>query len=253
MTDTPEPIVGPRRRRHRPRRIDTRRLTGSNLFIRGTGFLAATYLRLVRMTGSIVYEPGELLAAYGPHLPIIGTMWHGHHFGMPLIRPPSVPIRVLISRHRDGGVNAAVAESFGMETIRGSGGRDPRQAIEKGAIAGLLKMKSSLEDGWSVVLTADISKGTRRRAGRGIVTLARISGRPIVGFGMATSRRIVFDSWDRMEVGMPFSRMACVGTAPITVPAGADDAQLEDKRLELEQALNAATDRANEIVGRGGR
>jgi len=252
MTDAPQRLV----RRRSPDRASgarRRRLTDSSALIEAAGTLGYAYLSLVRATSTMIFEPANLAEAFRATTPLIATMWHGHHFIMPLIRPREVPVRVLISKHRDGAIDAAIVRRFGMEAVRGSGGRNPRQAILKGAISGLLKLKSSLESGWTVAMTADISKGVSRSAGLGIVTLARLSGRPIVCFGLAASRRIRIDSWDRMELALPFSRLACVAAPVIDVPGDASDAALEDKRREVEHALNAATDRAYEIVGRGRR
>ncbi len=51
-------------------------------------------------------------------------------------------------------------------------------------------------------LTADVPK-IARRCGEGIVTLARMSGRPIVPAAVATSRRMEFGSWDRASIACP--------------------------------------------------
>ena len=58
-------------------------------------------------------------------MPIILAMWHGQHFLMPFLRPKDVPTKVLISRHRDGEINAVAVEALGIETIRGSGSHGP--------------------------------------------------------------------------------------------------------------------------------
>lgn len=218
--------------------------------MRAAGALAHGYFSLVRRTGTMVFEPVNPFDFYRDRLPIVGTMWHGHHFILPFIRPDEEPVRVLISNHRDGAINAIMAEKFGMETVRGSGGRNRKHALEKGAIRALLRLKSSLEKGYTVVLTADVPKGVPRRAGLGVVTLGRISGRPIIGVGLAASRRIVLNNAERSVIALPFSRMAAVLTPVIEVPRDADDSVLEQKRQELEEALNAATDRAYEIVDR---
>jgi lysophospholipid acyltransferase (LPLAT)-like uncharacterized protein len=51
-------------------------------------------------------------------------------------------------------------------------------------------------------------------------------------------------SWDRTQVPKPFSTVALTVGLPIEVPADADGAALEAKRLELEQALLALESRA---------
>jgi len=87
-----------------------------------------------------------------------------------------------------------------------------------------------------------------RVAGRGIVMLARISGRPIYPVAMATSRRIVMRNWDRSVINLPFSRGAIVLGDPIRVPRHADAEALETCRRQVEQGLNAVTERAFAIV-----
>ena len=96
-------------------------------------------------------------------------------------------------------------------------------------------------------MTADVPK-VSRVAGLGIVKIAQLSGRPIYPIAIATSRRIVLDNWDRTAINLPFGRGAGVAGAPIYVPRDADDATLELARRAVEEALNAATSRAYELV-----
>jgi hypothetical protein len=110
-------------------------------------------------------------------------------------------------------------------------------------------MLEALGAGWTMALTADVPK-VSRVAGRGIVMLARESGRPIYPVSLATSRRIVLDNWDRSQINLPFSRGAIVVGEPIRVPAKADPQMVEQARDALEKALNAASERAHTIVDR---
>ncbi|MFO1185228.1 MAG: lysophospholipid acyltransferase family protein [Bauldia sp.] len=210
----------------------------------------AAYLRLVHATSRVIYTPARPEDIVGDQLPVIITMWHGQHFMLPLIRPPNTPVRALISRHRDGEINAIAAHRLGVQTIRGSGGRERQNTLKKGGIRGFLEMKSSLDAGISVCLTADISNGIAKRAGLGVVALAKASGRPILPIAFASNRRIELRSWDRAAVNLPFSRAACVTGNLIFVAPDADAAALEAKRLETEQSLNAATEGAYRLVDR---
>jgi lysophospholipid acyltransferase (LPLAT)-like uncharacterized protein len=100
-----------------------------------------------------------------------------------------------------------------------------------------------------MALTADVPK-VSRVAGLGIIKLASTTGRPIFPVALATSRRIELDNWDRSAINLPFSHGATVVGDPIRVPAEADAPALEQARSALEQALNAATERAYAIVDR---
>jgi lysophospholipid acyltransferase (LPLAT)-like uncharacterized protein len=98
-------------------------------------------------------------------------------------------------------------------------------------------------------MIADISHGTRREAGLGVVMLAKFSGRPIVPLAVATSRRHVIEkSWDKTTINLPFGRRAVVMGEPIHVPSDATPEELETKRAIVTAALDAATAEAYRIV-----
>jgi len=215
---------------------------------RAGGLAAAAYMRLVRATSPLRFEPDNPFDLYSDRAPFILATWHGHQTMAPFLLRPGVRLRALISKSRDGDMSAAFMGTFGVEPIRGSGGRDPKRALEKGAVRSFLQLKKSLEEGVNVGTVADVS-GSPRQAGNGIVSLARASGRPIVAIGLATSRWVEMKTWDRAVIHLPFSRAVCVVAPPIEVPRDADETVMEAKRLEVESRLNAATARAYEIVG----
>ena len=85
------------------------------------GVLGAYYLRLVWKTSRVIVEPAGFYEHIDRELPIIVAMWHGQHFMAPFLKRKQHRVKVLISRHRDGEINAIAAEHLGIETIRGSG------------------------------------------------------------------------------------------------------------------------------------
>ncbi len=214
------------------------------------GRIGAAYMRFVRLTSSFVIEPGNPFALYRDAAPFIMAMWHGQQLMVVYLLERGTRMRALVSKSNDGEVSATYLHSFGMEIVRGSGGRDRRYTVEKGGVRAFIALKKSLDDGITVGSVADVSNTVRRRCGPGIVALARASGRPIVPIGLATSHWIGLNTWDRATIHLPFSRGACAVGAPIYVPRDADDTLLEQKRLEAEQSLNAVTDRAYAMVGK---
>jgi len=211
------------------------------------GVVGAEYLRFVWNTSRTVLEPADAYEQMLPQLPVIIAMWHGQHFLVPFIRR-EYPAKVLISRHRDGEINAIAAERLGVGTIRGSGDAGGRFDV-KGGVGAFQGMLTTLAEGCSVALTADVPK-VARIAGIGIIKLAQLSGRPILPAALTTSRRKVLDNWDRTTINLPFSRLAMVAGETVRVPADADDATLESCRRSLEESLNRATARAYALADR---
>jgi lysophospholipid acyltransferase (LPLAT)-like uncharacterized protein len=228
-----------------------KRLTATPAFQETVGALAASYLRLVWRTSRVTLEPANIYDRV--QMPAIIAMWHGQHFMAPFIRRPERGHRakVLISRHRDGEINARAAMRLGIGTIRGSGAHN-REFHRKGGAAAFAEMLDALNEGWNVALTADIPK-VARVAGLGVIKLAQHSGRPIYPVAIATQRRVELDNWDRSAINLPFGRLAMVAIDGIFVPRDADDAALEAKRQEIESALNRATARAYELADGGAR
>jgi lysophospholipid acyltransferase (LPLAT)-like uncharacterized protein len=204
--------------------------------------------RFVHATNSLTYEPFSNVQLFAQHAPFIATCWHGQMFMLPMLRPADRPVDVLVSRNSEADLIARVLTHLGCGIIRGSGAYDKARMFEKGAIAGFRGMKTSLEQGHTVGVTADFLRNARRKASPGLIMLARASGRPIVPVGFASSFRYVMKSWDSTTISLPFGRSAAIFGAPITVPANADDSLMEAKRQELERALNACSDRAYAIV-----
>jgi len=228
---------------------DFQRRIARSRFVQVTaGVIGAHYLRLVWHTTRFRIEPADIYDRVDRDAPLVLAMWHGQHFLAPFVKRPTDRAKVLISRHRDGELNAIAAERLGIEPIRGSGNHGG-QFQHKGGVAAFVGMVAALKDGYNVALTADVPK-IARVAGLGIVMLARASGRPIYPLAIATRHRVEVDTWDRSAFNLPFGRGAVVVEQAIWVPSDADDAVLETCRQKVEAALNRATERAYAIVDR---
>jgi lysophospholipid acyltransferase (LPLAT)-like uncharacterized protein len=227
-----------------------KRIAASPTAQRIIGTTAAQYLRLVWHTSTAVIEPASIYDTV--QMPAIIAMWHGQHFLMPFLKREKRHHRakVLISRHRDGEINAVAAERLGIGTIRGSGAHNG-EFHRKGGATAFTEMLEALEDDYNVALTADVPK-ISRVAGLGIVKLAQHSGRPIYAVAIASSRRYELKNWDRSAINLPFSHIALVASEAITVPRDADAATLEAARRTVENELNRVTKRAYALADRKG-
>jgi lysophospholipid acyltransferase (LPLAT)-like uncharacterized protein len=164
-------------------------------------------------------------------------------------RPEGEAVAGLVSRSADAEINARVLQLSGNEVVRGSGGRNRRAAGRKGGVQALIALRDALRRGRHVVMIADISKGTPRQAGEGVVRLAKFSGRPIVPLALATSRHyVVKGAWDKMTVNLPFGRRCLRLGDPIYVPSDAGDADLAAFRQKVTHELNRVTEEAYRLV-----
>jgi len=223
-------------------------LLRSKPVLRGAGRTMAGYLNFVRRTNSFVVEPADADETIYARTPMIVAMWHGQHFMVPFIKRPENRAAVMISRHGDGEINAVAVEALGFSTVRGSGAQRPDQISKRGGAKALRAAIAALDDGITLGMTADVPK-VSRVAGRGIVTLAQLSGKPIVPVAVANSRRKDFASWDRSSIGLPFGRCAIVFGELVRVPEDADEATLERARIAVQDGLDAVHERAFALVG----
>lgn len=213
-----------------------------------TSFFAQA-LRFIRLTNPPVTGSAKLAIDYEAHEPGIIALWHGQHLLAPVFYPSKRGLVAMVSRSADAELNAMVVEKFGIEAVRGSGGRASGRHLDKGGARALVALKKALDAGKNVAMIADIPHGTPRDAGMGIILLARLSGRPIFPAAIATSRRKVLErSWDKTTISLPFGRSAFEVAEPIYVPKNADDAEMERKRQQLTETLNAATAKAYALV-----
>lgn len=209
------------------------------------GSLLAAYLSFVKRTNRLILPSPDTYEAFAAEEPAILAMWHGQHFMIPLGRREDQKFTVLISRHGDGELNAIAVRKLGIGLVRGSGAQRADQVRKRGGVKALLDMIATLERGENMALTADVPK-VSRVCGRGIITLAEKSGRPIVAVAVVCSRRIDFKTWDRSSLGLPFGTSALVIGTPIRVAANATPAEAEAAR----QAVEAELDRVHEVAYR---
>lgn len=212
------------------------------------GRAVAGLISLVRCSSRIIYEPADALERLNSDHPLIVAVWHGQFMMASGFRPgPDVKVAAMVARHGDAEVVGTAMERFGVELIRGAGAGGRRK--DRGGLHALRQAVRYLKDGYSIVMTADVPPGPARRAGEGIVTIARLSGRPIVPCAVASSRFHALDTWSRMTINLPGSKLAYVAGDPIWVSAHAGENELEQARQQVERSLNAVTARAYELAG----
>jgi 3-deoxy-D-manno-octulosonic-acid transferase len=211
------------------------------------GPILVNYIKLVLGTSTKIADPPDFVARAKAQHPQIIALWHGQFLLLPGIYPQEIPGRIMIARHDDAEALARVLRHFRLELIRGAGAGERKR--DRGGAEAAHGAVASLREGYSIAMTADVPPGPARRCGVGIVTIASLSGRPIVPFAAASSRYGAVNSWDRMTFNFPFSTVGIVMGDPILVPSNASREQLEKSRQEVEAALNATTAKAYALAG----
>lgn len=166
--------------------------------------------------------------------PVLFATWHCHLLSSLYFSPyyygPASPLVVMASPSRDGEFIGEVARRLGALVCPGS--------RRKGGVQALQEMAAYLRQGHSAGLIADGSRGPARVAQKGVIYLAREAQVPILPLAAACSRKLVFHTWDRFELPLPFSRIALLVGEPLRVEPRGGAPRLESCRRVLEARLN---------------
>jgi len=219
-----------------------KKILNNRYVYRSLCLLAALYVRFVHLTSRWTVIGGEIPERYWQSDQMfILSFWHGRLMMMPYCWKTPKSIHMMVSLHRDGRMVADIFDHFGIRTVAGSSSR--------GGVAALRSMIKLLKSGNHVGLTPDGPRGPRMRAQDGIVTLARLTGLPILPVSYGVSRRKVLGSWDRFIFALPFSRGVFIWGEPIEVSREGGKKTLDEARTLLESRLNALCVEADTLTG----
>ena len=207
--------------------------------------LGSWALRLLGRTLRVRREERAVSALWTARTPVIFVVWHARVLLLPYLYR-GAGVRVLISRSRDGELVAGLVRRFGFEVVRASSSR--------GGARGLRTLARALDDGHSVLVVPDGPRGPSETVKPGVVTLARMTGAPVVPLAFAASREWRARSWDSFRVPKPFARCVVRFGDPVRVsrrePREAPREADESPRKEIEAALREVTWQADEEVRR---
>lgn len=165
----------------------------------------------------------------------IYTFWHNRIFiGTYFFRHRGIV--VMTSQSLDGEYIARFIQRFGYGVSRGSSTR--------GGMKSLVEMIRLMKDGSPAGFTIDGPKGPKYVAKMGACLLAKKSQNPILPFSVEAKKFWQIKSWDNLQIPKPFTHVKVFIDKPIYLSETASDEELENKRLELQSALD-------ELVNRG--
>jgi len=148
-----------------------------------------------------------------------------------LRRRRTAGLAALVSASKDGAFLAAVLERFGVQPVRGSSSRRGPQA--------LLELTTWAERGYDLAITPDGPRGPRYVVQEGAMSLAQVTGLPVVPVSYHLSRKIQLKSWDRFQIPLPFALCEVTAGRFFRVPREISDAERETLRQQLEAELRA--------------
>jgi lysophospholipid acyltransferase (LPLAT)-like uncharacterized protein len=168
--------------------------------------------------------------------PAIYCVWHNRlalsmlaYYGYVRKRSHSSGMAAMVSASKDGGFLAAILECFKVQPVRGSTSRRGPQA--------LLELTTWAERGFDLAITPDGPRGPCYEVQEGVMSLAQITGLPIIPFSYDAAWKLRARSWDRFQIPLPFSRCEMRMGKPVRVPHEATDEQRAVLRQELETTL----------------
>ena len=173
-----------------------------------------------------------------PQKQAIYCLWHNrlaactkayHRFGRP--RKSANGLAALVSASKDGALLSHILKLFKIQAVRGSSSRRGSQA--------LLELTTWAERGYDLAITPDGPRGPCYEIQDGIITLAQLTGLPILPLTFNLSGKISLRSWDRFQIPLPFAQCELLVGQPIFVPRNLDDAMRAKLRGELQALMRA--------------
>jgi len=206
-------------------------------------FAGYWFIRLIGSTLRVCvsYEDGAQRTL--DERPLIASFWHSCMIPATYIWR-GFGIRVMSSNSYDGEYMGRIIHKLGFFAVKGSSSRN--------AVRALLGLRRALEDGWTVAFTLDGPRGPRHKVKPGPVALARSSGVSLTMFHAAVDKAWVLNSWDRLMIPVPFSRVLVRFGKLIPVPHGASEEDVERHTAELQASLDRVCEFAEANVGRVG-
>lgn len=149
---------------------------------------------------------------------------------------------VMVSQSKDGELIARTLKLLGFRSARGSSTRGGKDALNT-----MVDLVNEIH--CSAGLVADGPRGPFGVAKIGIIKIAKDTGLPLVPVMVWAKRKILFKSWDRTLLPLPFTRICFFYGEPLWVSAEATSEQMEHARIELTDRLNEMHQKARAYFG----
>lgn len=185
--------------------------------------------------------------------PAIGCFWHGRLLPMPLIMSDRSKLAAIVSRHTDGEFLANIMNILGVHAIRGSSNRvktENKGSKDRGGTTVVRETIENIQRGNSIVITPDGPKGPRMRVKDNIFRIAHKTGAPIITMAYSATNSIVFNSWDKFMLPLPFGKMVFKISEPFYIPESWTEEEIKSAGKIIENNLNQITEEVDLLCNR---
>ena len=157
--------------------------------------------------------------------PVAYLFWHSKMFPLPYTHRRR-GIRVLVSEHQDTIWIVRILKALGFTLARGSS--------SKGGRKGAISLLRAIQEGKSIAITPDGPKGPREEVKESVIYLLKMANVPIIPVGVGYKRKVVLNTWDRLEIPYPLTKCAVVLGEPINPSSLTDGSnELLKNRLKV--------------------
>ena len=200
------------------------------LLIRFLGVVFYVFTNLIGKTIRFEVEGLENLekAERGSKIPIL-AFWHNRIF-LATYYFRFRGIVVMSSQSFDSEYVARFIQRFGFGIVKGSSTR--------GGVGGLIEMIRLMKKGFPTGFSVDGPRGPVYQVKTGTLLLAKKTENPVLPFSVEAENYWTIKSWDKLQIPKPFTRAKVLIAKPIDVSKDADDAEMENKHLELQKKLD---------------
>ena len=191
--------------------------------------VGSSFIRLIGPTLRVCVSREEGSQQTITQRPLVTSFWHACIIPCTYVFR-DFGVRVMSSNSYDGEYMGRIICKFGFVAVKGSSSRN--------AVRALLGLRRALQENWTVAFSIDGPRGPRHQVKPGPVSLARSTGIPMSMFHMALDRAWVLNTWDRLVIPKPFSRVLLRFGTLIPVPANATDEDLANYQQQLQDSLD---------------
>jgi lysophospholipid acyltransferase (LPLAT)-like uncharacterized protein len=167
----------------------------------------------------------------------IFVIWHGRMF-VPIYIHRREKICPMISLHSDGEMIAQTMYKLGYYPVRGSSTRGGKEAFHE--------MVKKINQGAAGAIIPDGPIGPRHQFKPGTLYLAQQTNAYLIPITFSADKKIVFKSWDKFVLPLPFSRIIMMYGKPIKLKKNASSRELVKIKADTEQQMIKLEQQADE-------